>query len=62
MKNYIAINTDTQAAEAIGSADFVVSEVLRNFDQSQIKNQIKFFELGKELSLVAELKPAGGDL
>jgi hypothetical protein len=57
MKNYIAINTDTESCEAIGSADFVVSEVLRKFDRTHIKNQIKFFELGQEVGMAVDLKP-----
>lgn len=56
----IAINTDTQAVEAIGTAEEVITQVSENFGQTQIKEQLEFYVLGEPLQYHTALMPAPG--
>jgi len=53
---YIAINTDTDAVEAIGTEDQVLTKLFENFGMVEIRQLIKVYELSVEVKIDMGLK------
>lgn len=54
---FIAINTTTDAVEAVGTKTQVILDLFKNFTFEEIQTRIKIHELGPELTLKLDLVP-----